>query len=225
MSTEKAYNSSTPSTKGRTLRWASFYDAVVRLLSFGKDKAIRRKTVEFARISPGDYVLDVGCGTGDLTIAAKKIAGPNGNVIGTDASPEMIQVARRKAERDVADVTFRVDLIENISYPDNHFDLVLSSLMMHHLPEDLKSRGLAEIYRVLKPGGRLLIVDMESSSGGSWVYKFSDFMIQLHGGHTRMKDYVKKLVPLVERTGFTNVETDRINRQLSFISGKKRLAK
>jgi hypothetical protein len=75
----------------------------------------------------------------------------------------------------------------------------------------------------LKPGGRILIVDMQSSSGGSVGQRLSEFMIQVHGGHTMMKDNVKKLIPLVEVAGFTGVETDKINRQISFIAGKKEM--
>ena len=223
MSSEKIHSQNAPKTRGRTIPWTSFYDAVVWLVSLGKGRAIRKATVELAQIKPGDSVLDVGCGTGDLTIAAKAVASPTGQVYGTDASPEMIDLARRKAARAGVDVTFQIDLIENITFPDNQFDVVLSSLMMHHLPDDLKREGLAEIYRVLKPDGRLLIVDMESLSSGSVVQRLSDIMIQLHGGHKHMQNNVKKLIPLVEAAGFTSVETDKINRQLSYIAGKKAL--
>jgi demethylmenaquinone methyltransferase/2-methoxy-6-polyprenyl-1,4-benzoquinol methylase/phosphoethanolamine N-methyltransferase len=215
------HHNPTLETKGRTISWASFYDAAVWLLSLGRGRAIRQATVEPAQIKPGDRVLDVGCGTGDLTMAAKAVAGPGGEVVGTDASPQMIDLARRKAARVGVEVTFQLDLIEAMTFPDNQFDVVLSSLMMHHLPDDLKREGLAEIYRVLKPGGRLLIVDMESSSSGSPVQRLSDVMIQLHGGHTAMQNNVKKLIPLVEAAGFISVETAKINRQLSYIAGKK----
>jgi demethylmenaquinone methyltransferase/2-methoxy-6-polyprenyl-1,4-benzoquinol methylase/phosphoethanolamine N-methyltransferase len=106
-------------------------------------------------------VLDVGCGTGDLTLAALAYAGPQGEVVGIDASPEMIEVARRKATRRGALVRFELAAVERIPFPDNYFDVALSSLMLHHLPGRLKQDGLAEVYRVLKPGGRLLVVDMQ----------------------------------------------------------------
>ena len=190
MTTENAHNHSAPQTQGRTIPWAAFYDTLVKLMSFGKDKAIRKASVELAQINPGDKVLDVGCGTGDLTLEAKKLAGSTGEVHGTDASPNMIEQARQKTARTGIDVTFQVGLVEDIDFPENQFDVVLSSLMMHHLPDGLKQEGLAEIYRVLKPGGRLLIVDMQSTIGGTFAQRLSDFMITVHGGHTTMQDNV-----------------------------------
>lgn len=217
-------NGATLETRGETIRWASFYDWFVNLVSLGREKTLRKRTVALAQVKPGEKVLDVGCGTGSLTVVAKEQAGPSGEVYGTDAAPEMIDVAQRKANRAGVDVTFEVGLVENIAFPDDQFDVVLSSFMMHHLPDDLKRRGLAEIYRVLKPGGRLLIVDMESSSGGTVIQRLSDFIIQLHGGHTAMQNNVKKLAPLMETVGFTVVETGKIDRQVSFIVGKKATA-
>ncbi|GMR10520.1 MAG: hypothetical protein BMS9Abin28_1341 [Anaerolineae bacterium] len=209
-------------TKGRTIHWASFYDRFVSLVSFGREKQFREMTIALAQLKPGENVLDVGCGTGSLTIAAKAHVGPGGEVYGTDAAPEMIDVARRKAARAGVDVSFQVDLIESITFPDDQFDIVLSSFMMHHLPDDLKREGLAEIYRVLEPGGRLLIVDIESS-GRSPVRRFVNLMTQLHGGAAAMQNNVKKLAPLLEAAGFSTVETGEMKWQTSYIAGKKAL--
>lgn len=221
MNTEKPYSGPVPETRGRTIPWASLYDPLVWLLSLGRVRAFRRAMIEPVQINPGDRVLDVGCGTGDLALAAKKLAGPAGEVHGIDASPKMIAVAQRKAAKSGLGVAFQVGLIEDISFPDDHFDVVLSTLMMHHLPDDLKRAGLAEIYRVTKPGGRILIVDMQSTSGGSLGQRLSDVMIHMHGGHIATQDNVKKLIPLVGATGFTVLETGQVNRQLSFLLAQK----
>ncbi len=209
-----------PKTSGQTISWASLYDALVWLLSLGKGSAFRKTTIELSQIKPGDSVLDVGCGTGDLTIAAKAVAGHNGEVYGTDAAPGMIAAAQRKVSQAGVDVTIQVGLIENITFPDNQFDVVLNSLMMHHLPDDLKRDGLTEIFRVLKPEGRLLIIDIESSRQ-SWMQGLSNLVVQLHGGHKRMRNNVKKLAPMMEAAGFTEVTAEVIDRQFSFITGKK----
>ncbi|MFV1917024.1 MAG: class I SAM-dependent methyltransferase [Patescibacteria group bacterium] len=208
--------------KGKTIRWAYFYDWFVNLVSFGKEKSFRKMTIALARVKPGEKILDVGCGTGSLTIAAKAQAGLTGEVYGTDVASGMIEVARRKAARAGVEVNFQVDLIEKISFSDDQFDVVLSSFMMHHLPDDLKREALAEIYRVLRPGGRLLIVDIEST-GHSAVRGFFNLMVQLHGGASAMQNNVKKLIPLLETAGFSNVETGEMKWQTSSIIGKKAL--
>ena len=148
-----------PNTTGNVIHWARRYDAVVQMMGLGQAGRLRRRTVELARIASGDKVLDVGCGTGDLTLLAKKRSGSTGQVCGIDASPEMIEVARRKAARQHLNIDFRVDVIERLPFPDATFDVVLSSLMMHHLPADLKPKALAEIRRVVKPTGKLVIVE------------------------------------------------------------------
>lgn len=152
-------------TEGRIIRRAWFYDLTASIMSLGHEGALRRETVERAGVQPSNQVLDVGCGTGSLTLAAARQAGATGQVTGIDASPEMIQASTRKAARARAAVTFRTGLIERLEFPDQSFDVVLSSLMMHHLTDDLRRRGLLEIRRVLKPGGRVFIVDFNDGAG------------------------------------------------------------
>jgi demethylmenaquinone methyltransferase/2-methoxy-6-polyprenyl-1,4-benzoquinol methylase/phosphoethanolamine N-methyltransferase len=154
-----------PRTEGRTIRWARLYDLGTTLLSFGRASALRRRTVELAAIAPGERVLDVGCGPGRLAILAAALAGPAGEVCGIDPAPEMIELARRKAARAGARVRFEVGVIEALPYPDERFDVVLSSLMLHHLPDGLKRRGLAEVRRVLGPAGRFVAVDFGATPG------------------------------------------------------------
>ena len=158
---QHSHAESAPQTTGSVIHWANRYDRVVQIMALGQARRLRGKTIEFAQIAPGECVLDVGCGTGDLTLLAKEHAGSTGQVCGIDAASEMIELARRKAARQKADIDFRVGVVERLPYPDDSFDVVLSSLMMHHLPADLKPIALAEVRRVLKLNGRLVIVDFK----------------------------------------------------------------
>jgi len=171
-------------------------------------------TVELAQIGMGDKVLDVGCGTGNLTIAVKEASGLAGKVHGIDGAPEMIDAARQKAARAGVDIGFHVGLIEEISFPDDHFDAVLSSLMMHHLPDDLKKQGITEIYRVLKPNGRLLVLDLEPPK---------TLLIRLLIAHPKMESNVRELRSIMHDVGFAEIEEGMTRyRMLSFIRGKAR---
>jgi ubiquinone/menaquinone biosynthesis C-methylase UbiE len=144
-------------TEGRTLgRMARVYDLVCALGGLGT--GFKRRIVNLAQLERDNRVLDVGCGTGVLTRLARERAR---EVAGIDAAPEMIAIARSKAEREGVDIDFRPALIEDLPYPDTHFDVVFSSLMLHHLPPAVKLTGLREVLRVLKAGGRFILVDFD----------------------------------------------------------------
>ncbi|MGB8644232.1 MAG: methyltransferase domain-containing protein [Anaerolineae bacterium] len=152
-------------TQGHILNMGWFYDLMVWFLDTfllrGKMREMRQRTANLAHIQPGDQVLDVGCGTGTLALEIAQRVGGAGRVSGIDPGTAQIARARSKAARRNLPVDFQLGVIEHLTYPDQTFDAVVSSLMMHHLPDDLKRQGLAEIARVLKPGGRLVIADFK----------------------------------------------------------------
>ena len=228
-STRERGEESTLQTKGRTITWAWLYDYVVGFLSLGKEQALRRMTVDLGQLQPGESVLDVGCGTGALTRLARERVGESGKVYGIDAAPQMIAVARRKAARRNLAIDFQVGLIEQLAFPDDSFDVVLSSLMMHHLPDELKRQGLAEIARVLKPGGRLLILDFlpqQTRERQSWIEKHlqrqgsHDFLARLlHAG--KEMGIIQNLPPVMKEVGFSQIETGGTKfRSLGYILGR-----
>jgi ubiquinone/menaquinone biosynthesis C-methylase UbiE len=155
-----------PATTGRLIHLAAGYDFLVWLLFAGRERAFRDRLVRLARLEPGEAVLDIGCGTGSLAIAAKGRVGPSGSVHGLDASPEMVARARKKAGRAGVDVAFTTGVVEALPFPDASFDAVLSTLMLHHLPRAAREACAREIRRVLKPGGRVLAVDFGRVAGG-----------------------------------------------------------
>lgn len=203
MHTHRHSPESPAQTEGRLIRWASFYDVSVNLMTFGLVRRLRTKTVDHTLLKSGESVLDVGCGTGGVTIPAKLRVGKNGRVAGIDPAPEMIAVARRKASRAGLEIDFRVGVIESLPFSDGTFDAITSSLMMHHLPEHLQVKGLAEIRRVLKPGGRLLIADMMRPSP-SFLKRFFTSLV-LHHGHS-MQFGIEDLPELLKEAGFLEIQ-------------------
>lgn len=208
-----------PETTGLTLHWASQYDFFSSLMGMGVNRPNSRMVIELAQVKPGDKVLDVGCGTGSLTLTAKTSAGISGAVYGIDASPEMIDVARKKAKRSGLDVVFDVELIEKIPFPDATFDVVVSRLVIHHLPDDLKRRGFSEIFRVLKPGGHFLVVDFKPPTN-----PVLNHVTALVFGHRMAQTDVSGILPLFPAAGFVDVTSGPISSRsafLAFVGGKK----
>jgi len=132
------------------------YDPVLRLLF--REEAAKRQLLEQAEVRPGHRVLDVGCGTGTLAILVKTEC-PEAGVVGLDGDPKALAVARRKVAEAGVDVKLDEGLACELPYPDASFDRVFSSLVLHHLTREHKRRTLAEILRVLAPGGTFHLLD------------------------------------------------------------------
>jgi len=122
--------------------------------------------LRLVQLRPGEDVLDVGCGTGSLAILAKRQVGAQGAVHGIDAAPEMIARAREKARRAGVDIRFAEGAVQALPLPDSEVDVVLSTLMLHHVPATALPQVAREIKRVLRPGGRLLVIDFAMSAAG-----------------------------------------------------------
>ena len=186
-------------TEGSLIRWARYYDLFTTVMTLGHASRLRRMTIEQSQINAGDIVLDVGCGTGEITLRAK-LQAKDGKVFGIDPAPEMIAAARKKAAREKLDIDFRVGVIEALPFPDSSIDVVTSSLMMHHLPVELKVRGLGEVYRVLKPGGRLLIADFMRPTGSHIGQLF--LALTQHRG---LKNGIEDLSKFLHQAGFSQI--------------------
>lgn len=206
-----------PETTGTTIHWASQYDLFTSLMGLGVNRPNSKMVIELAKIKPGDKVLDVGCGTGNLTLTAKSVVRSTGMVHGIDASPEMIEVARKKAQNAGLDVVFDVGLIEKIPFPDGTFDVVISRLVIHHLPDELKLKGFAEILRVLKPGGNFLIADFNPPTNPVLKHVTSALV-----GPQMMQTNVWSIPAMLTNAGFLDVTSGHTRSAfLAFVSGKK----
>jgi ubiquinone/menaquinone biosynthesis C-methylase UbiE len=166
----------------------------------GQGRQLRQRAIERAGLEPGAQVLDVGCGTGTLALEAQRRLGQTGRVVGVDPSPAQIARARAKAARRHLGTEFQIGVIEHLAFPDQTFDVVLATLMLHHLPAPLKRQGLAEIARVLKPGGRLVLADFTPQRDRRGR------AARFHAGGSAVPD----LVALVEDAGFHRVDTEEV---------------
>lgn len=119
------------------------------------------RLVAQAGIQPGSTVLEIGCGTGNVVLRAKR-AVPSATVIGLDPDPEALGIARRKAADEGLTLRFDSGAAEELPYDDGSVDRVLSSLMLHHLSGDQQVSALREVRRVLAPGGSLHLVDLDT---------------------------------------------------------------
>jgi ubiquinone/menaquinone biosynthesis C-methylase UbiE len=131
------------------------YDLLTRLFGFNR---VHETLIAQAELADGHRVLEIGCGTGNLAIRAKKTH-PAVSVVGSDPDPLALSRAQRKAAQ-LNGIRFERGYAQWLPYADGEFDRVLSSMMLHHLDDDAKSAAAAEVFRVLRPGGRLHLVDM-----------------------------------------------------------------
>jgi ubiquinone/menaquinone biosynthesis C-methylase UbiE len=211
---DQKYTGEAPQTEGRTINYARVYDLGYTLLG-GLDRRLWRMVLELAQVSPGEKLLDVGCGPGRFVLAAGAAVGPSGEAYGIDAAPEMISVARRKSARAGSAAQFHVGPFEEMPFQDGYFDVITSTLVMHHLPTEVKKKGFPEARRVLKQGGRFIAVDYESPESGLHGL-LSRVFFGRHLGHARISD---SLGPLRE-AGFTDLESGRTSISwLSFLRG------
>jgi len=141
--------------RGMFDRIAPVYDAMNHVMTAGLDRSWRRLTVE-AVVQPGDRVLDACCGTGDLAVAAER---EGGIVTGLDFSPRMLERARKKSET----VTWVEGDVLALPFDDGSFDAATVGFGVRNVA-DLEA-GLAELHRVLRPGGRLAILEITQPRG------------------------------------------------------------
>lgn len=124
-----------------------------------RDGKLKRRVLACASLTGGEEVLDVGCGTGTLAVEAARAA-PGVRVTGLDADASILARARKRAADAGLQIAFDEGTSTALRYPDESFDVVLSTLFFHHLPDDAKRTTAAELLRVLRPGGRLVVGDV-----------------------------------------------------------------
>ena len=175
-----------PRRAGTTIDRFRLNSLVTEAAFAGRRRRVYRRIVELSGIRPGDRALDVGCSSGYLARMLAAAAGPAGSVTGIDPSPAAIAHAHRRAP---ANATFTAGVAQDLSaFPDSSVDLVTSTLALHHVPARKRETALREMYRVTRPGGRLLIADFDPSRP----------VLPLHPGASRMQHAAAATGPLHE---------------------------
>ncbi|WP_336788488.1 class I SAM-dependent methyltransferase [Paenibacillus sp. MMO-177] len=184
----------------------SLYDPILRWTM--RESAFKNQLIRQIQVDPGQRILDLGCGTGTLTILLKQTY-PKAEVTGIDIDPKVLQIAERKAENMGMDITFNQGIAFELPYSNNSFDLIVTSLMFHHLTLENKLRTLHEIFRVLKPQGEIHIADWGKAQNGLMRVAFLPIQI-LDGFRTTTDNVNGLLLQLMTNAGFNETkETDR----------------
>lgn len=195
-------------SKGILLHDAARYDMLARVLTFGREGRFRELMLRPMKLKLGEDMLDVACGTGTLAIAAAKIIGPDGSVIGVDASQEMVDRAQGNARDAGLAVTFFQATAQGLPFEACRFDVVSGTLMLNHLSKPARAAFAREALRVLRPGGRLVLVDFGKPAQRSKLPR-----IHRHG-HVDMS----AVAQVLQEHGFDVIETGEVGtKNLKFV--------
>ncbi|MDX6525671.1 MAG: demethylmenaquinone methyltransferase / 2-methoxy-6-polyprenyl,4-benzoquinol methylase [Gaiellales bacterium] len=147
-----------PQVRAMFDRIASFYDVMNSVMTAGLHHRWRARAADLARVGPGGRVLDVATGTGDLAVELTRRVGAQGEVVGTDFSEEMLARARQKAAAGGLDIAFEWGNALELPYASDRFDAATVGFGARNF-SDL-DRGLAEMTRVVRPGGRVVVLEI-----------------------------------------------------------------
>lgn len=191
-------------------RLTPLYDLVTRLLGI---PAVHRRLMAQADLEPGQSVLEIGCGTGDLAMLVKRFH-PDVVVAGLDADGPSLDIARRKAGRAGVDLDWEPGVAQDLPYADGAFDHVMSSLMLHHLESGQRRQALREARRVLTPAGSLHVVDL-----GGRTDPADGLMTRAASRSSRLGgNYADGLLAAIHDAGFSGVT--ETGHRVSWIMGR-----
>ena len=205
-----------PRTRGIVLdKAAKVYDLLEPAVTLWRHGKLARQAVDALNLQPDDKVLDVGCATGSVALeAARRLDGDQGGLaIGLDAAPRMIRVARKK----VHDLPCRFDIgvAERLPDRDGVFDKVVSTFFFHHLNLADKLTALRDVCRVLTPGGRFVItdVDVPTTVFGRFCARAGEWLFRQPEIGENIDD---KLPPLFIEVGFADIE--RVAHDMGYVT-------
>jgi len=175
-----------------------FYDPLLKWVM--REEIFKRRLIVQGALQPSQRVLDLGCGTGTLTVMIKQ-AQPNAEIIGLDGDNDVLAIAREKAVQAGTEIRFDFGLASELPYEDEAFDRIFSSLVVHHLITSDKKKTFNEVFRVLKHGGEFHVVDF-----GKPKTAYGRIISQVIRRMERADDNVKGLIPeFLKQAGFTEI--------------------
>lgn len=186
--------------KGTTIDHFRLNEIVSQIAFGGRRSRVYKRIVSLSGVRPGDSVLDVGSSSGYLAKKLAAAAGPAGHVTGVDPSEAAVAHARPRA---LPTMTFTVGVAQDLDLPDASYDVVTCTLAIHHIPARKRGAAFREMYRVTKPGGRLLAADFDPSRRP----------LPLHPGGQRMRRAAATTGPLEElaaRAGYRVASSGRL---------------
>jgi ubiquinone/menaquinone biosynthesis C-methylase UbiE len=181
-----------------SFRWLTpLYDAVLKWVMC--EDTFKHELVQQVNIQVGMKVLDLGCGTGTLTLMLKQ-SYPFAEITGMDGDPQVLAIAREKSRGVI--VQWDQGLATSLPYADAAFDRVVTSLVIHHLVRDDKRRAFQEIYRVLQPNGELYVLDFGAPH--SWLGRF--ITGYMHGLEEAADNFDGRIPQFIAEAGFRSVK-------------------
>lgn len=198
---------------GSVIRIPRIYHAFTAAAFLGRRERLYAKLAEISGAEPGQDALDLGCGTGVLTRAVAERVGPTGSVLGIDPAEEMVRYAGQISP---AHCRYTVMSAEALDLADGSVDLVVSALAVHHIAQESRLTAAAEAYRVLRPGGRIMLTDITLPSFGR-ATRLIEKLTRHDFGH----DPAAEMPGLLSAAGFESVSTRRIPPVLVTVTARR----
>ncbi|MET9214602.1 MULTISPECIES: class I SAM-dependent methyltransferase [unclassified Nocardia] len=190
------------------------YNLFTTVFFLGRQRRLLAEFVAAAGIAPGQRTLDIGCGPGKLVRASGVATGPSGAAVGVDPSAIAVDDNRRRDR--AAHHRYEQAPAQELPFDDGEFDVVTCTFVMHHIPEQHRTAAIAEMWRVLRPGGRLLLAD------ASLTPRARRLLAPFFGGGNPFADAdIRHYTDQLRATGFTELDFTQSKYQTGILTARK----